>query len=151
MGHQEIPHTTWPRLYKRSPLSLPHECQLQAIAVQDTCILFLQPGTSSILPVITQATQTWKQNMEQKKATQSLRLTLITLIAPTLLDRMLKVTQSQWKFGKKLFVTSSLQKVDAGTDRQTQVMSKTSISMTSTESLLEELVETKQLWSASNH
>ena len=89
--------------------------------------------------------------MEQKKATQSLRLTLITLIAPTLLDRMLKVTQSQWKFGKKLFVTSSLQKVDAGTDRQTQVMSKTSISMTSTESLLEELVETKQLWSASNH
>ena len=35
-------------------LALRHESQLQAIAVQDTFILFLQPGASGIIPLINQ-------------------------------------------------------------------------------------------------
>ena len=75
-------------------LTLGHESQLQALAVQDTYILFLQPGTSSIIPAIQQTTVAWKQEVDQKTATQSLRLKLVTMISQALLDRMLKVAQA---------------------------------------------------------
>ena len=75
-------------------LVLRHESQLQTLAVQDTFVLFFQPGTASILPQIQQATQQWKQAREKRETTQSLRLCLVMLIAQTLLDRMLKIAQA---------------------------------------------------------
>ena len=76
-------------------LALRHERQLQAMAVQDTFIIFLQPGSASIIPQIQQSTTQWKQAMERQETTQSLRLTLVMLLAQTLLDRMLKVAHAQ--------------------------------------------------------
>ncbi|CAK9105377.1 unnamed protein product [Durusdinium trenchii] len=65
-------------------LALRHESQLQAIAIQDTFILSLQPGQSSLIPLIQQSTQQWKQDVEKKQATMSLQLKLITTITQTL-------------------------------------------------------------------
>ena len=123
-------------------LALRHESQLQALAVQDTFILFLQPRTSSIIPVIQQTTLAWKQEVEQKTATQSLRHKLVTMISQTLLDRMLKVTQATttmdiWQEA----IRHSLIETGNQQTKQVQVMQKQAISITSTQSLLEELVE----------
>ena len=137
-----------PTVKPDSHVGLPGSASREAI--QDTFILFLQPGQSSILPLIHQATQQWKQEVEQKQAMMSLRLKLITTISQTLLDRMLKVAQAQptmeiWQEAlKHQLITESggwnyltwSQK-----DRQLQVMKKPAISMTSMQSLLEELVE----------
>lgn len=75
-------------------LALRHESQLQALATQDTFMLFLQPGTASMIPTLVQTTKTWKQSLDQQKVTQSLRQLLVTTLSQHLLERMLKVAQS---------------------------------------------------------
>ena len=63
-------------------LALRRESQLQAIAVQDTFILFLQPGTSSII-------ESDHGHMETGSGAKEGHSVLITMITQTLLDRML--------------------------------------------------------------
>ena len=121
-------------------LTLGHESQLQALAVQDTYILFLQPGTSSIIPAIQQTTVAWKQEVDQKTATQSLRLKLVTMISQALLDRMLKVAQASTTMDIWQEAIRHNLITEAGAwnylswnpqTKQVQVMQKPPISMTS--------------------
>lgn len=76
-GHEEGSSDTSNQLPKLmqllAQLALRHESQLQALATQDTFILFLQPGTASMIPTLVQSTKNWKQSLDQQKATQSLR------------------------------------------------------------------------------
>ena len=107
-------------------LDLRHESQLQAIAIQDTFILFLQPGQSSLIPLIQQSTRQWKPDVEKKQATMSLRLKLITMITQSLLGRMLKVAQAQptmeiWREAlKHQLITESLESKGAATSSDEQ-------------------------------
>ena len=131
-------------------LVLRHESQLQALAVQGTFILFFQPGTASILPQIQQATQQWKQATEKRETTQSLRLCLVMLIAQTLLDRMLKIAQAPttseiWQEAVKHMILTEHGGWNFLTwnakEKRMQPTEKAPISMTSAQSMLEELVE----------
>eukprot|EP00913_Durusdinium_trenchii_P024717 g23200.t1 len=112
--------------------------------------MFLRPGTASILPQIQQATQQWKQQMEKHETTQSLRLCLVMLIAQTLLDRMLKIAQAAttseiWQEAVKHMILTEHGGWNFLTwnakEKRMQPTDRAPISMTSMQSMLEELVE----------
>ena len=110
----------------------------------------LSTGAASILPQIQQATQQWKQLMEKRETTQSLRLCLVMLIAQTLLDRMLKIAQASttseiWQEAVKPLILTEHGGWNFLTwnakEKRMQPTDRTPISMTSMQSMLEELVE----------
>ena len=88
--------------------------------------------------------------MDQKTATQSLRLKLMTMISHALLDRMLKVAQASttMEIWQEAIRHNLITEAGAWNylswnqqTKQVQVTQKTLISMTSMQSLLEELIE----------
>ena len=76
-------------------LALRHESQLQAMAMEDQFILFLQSDQRGILPILIQATKQWQELQKQKKTQWALRNHLFQTVTQELLARLEKVMQTK--------------------------------------------------------
>ena len=76
---------------------LRHDQQLRSMLVDNSFVAFLGQNPQGMLPVMIAETQQWKQDLEAKKVTRSLRSQLWLVVCQTLHKRVLQISQADSK------------------------------------------------------
>ena len=131
-------------------LTLRQEGYIQSLQTTDTFLMFLQFAPSGIVPQLMKKSQEWKQSMENRTAKQALKNVLFQTIVQQLQDRFLRIATSKvgseiWKEGitHQVITEHGSWPYLAWNPKEKRLVptDKTALSMTTMQSLIEELVE----------